>query len=116
MVGSNMDSNRVADPTFKVTLKVLSAVWGASLLGWVALLAVEWYLTGPAACPLNSTSSIYGTEQWSWLPPGRSCSWELPGGTHTDGPPTARVGILLLFALWGLSLLLLRRRKEGSFS
>jgi hypothetical protein len=94
-------------------LKALSAVWALALLGWIVLLAAEWYFTDGVACPLDPNSSLYGTAQWSWLPPGRTCTWQLSEGTHTDGPPTARLGMLLLFALWGASLLL-RRRKEGS--
>jgi hypothetical protein len=95
-------------------LKALSWVWALALLVWIGLLAAEWYLTGDVACPLDPNSSVYGTAQWSWLPPGRTCTWQLPAGTHIDGAPTARLGTLLLFALWGASLLLLRRRTEAT--
>lgn len=99
-------------------LKVLSALWIGALLIWVGLLAAEWYLSGPTACALDPASSLYGTSQWSWLPPGRTCTWQLALAdrtyTHTDDPPTARLGVLLLFALWGASLVLFRRRRKES--
>lgn len=89
----------------------LGVLWTLALLGWITLLGIEWYFTGSTACPLTPTSSIYGTAEWSWLPPGRTCTWQLPGGTHTDAPSLARVGIALLFILWGGSLLVLRRNR-----
>lgn len=91
----------------------LGALWALALLGWIVLLAIEWYLTGPTNCPLTPTSSLYGTAEWSWLPPGSTCTWEVPGGTHTDAPSSARVGIVILFILWGGSLLVLRRSRKG---
>lgn len=94
-------------------ITVLGALWALALLGWIVLLTIEWYLTGATACPLTPTSSLYGTSGWSWLPPGRTCTWEIPGGTHTDGPPSARVGIAILFVLWGASLLVLHRSRTG---
>lgn len=100
--------------TTEPKLKALGAVWALTLLGWIVLLAVEWYFTDGVACPLDPNTSLHGTARWSWLPPGRTCTWELPAGTHTDDPPTARLGMLLLFVLWGASLLLLRRRKASS--
>lgn len=90
---------------------VLSVLWALALLGWIALLGIEWYVTGSTACPLTPASSVYGTAEWSWLPPGRTCTWQLPGGTHADAPSPARVGIALLFILWGGSLLVLRRHR-----
>lgn len=95
-------------------LKVLSWTWALVLLGWVALLAVEWSLTSDVACPLDPNTSVYGTARWSWLPPGRACTWQVPGGTHTEEAPASRFGMLLLFALWGASLLLVRRSESGS--
>jgi hypothetical protein len=50
-------------------LKALSAVWALALLGWIVLLAAEWYFTDGVACPLDPNSSLYGTAPWSWLPP-----------------------------------------------
>lgn len=94
------------------TWKFLSAVWVLALLVWGVFLGVEWYFSGPVSCALGSGSSVYGTAAWSWLPPGRTCTWDLQGVTHTDGPPVARLGMLLLFVLWGVSLLLLRPGKE----
>lgn len=95
-------------------LKVLGWLWALVLLGWIGSLVVEWFFTSDVACPLDPNTSVYGTAQWSWLPPGRVCAWQVPGGTHTDGAPASRVGMLLLFALWGASLLLVRRSKEGT--
>lgn len=92
--------------------KFLSAIWVLALLVWDILLAAEWYFSGPVSCALDSGSSVYGTAEWSWLPPGRTCTWDLQGVTHTDGPPAARLGMLLLFVLWGVSLLLLRPRTK----
>lgn len=91
----------------------LGALWALALLGWIVLLVIEWYSSGQTACPLTPTSSRYGTAGWSWLPPGRTCTWEVPGGMHTDGPSSARIGIAILFLLWGGSLLLLRRDRKG---
>lgn len=90
------------------TFSALSAVWVLALLIWGVMLGVEWYFSGPASCALDPGSSLYGTAEWSWRPPGRTCTWNLEGVMHVDGPPAARLGVLLLFLLWGASLLLLR--------
>ncbi|GAA3732544.1 hypothetical protein GCM10022402_11380 [Salinactinospora qingdaonensis] len=98
----------------------MRAVWGAVWLGaalvWIGLLAVEWYLSGPTACPLTSETPVYGTAQWSWWPPGRICVWELSIGTEeytiTDHPSHSRLAIPLLLLLWGASLLTLRHRAK----
>ncbi|WP_344126196.1 hypothetical protein [Saccharopolyspora halophila] len=63
---------------------------------------------------MTPSSSPRGTPEWSWLPPGRTCTWQLPEGTHTDTPSLARVGIALLLILWGASLLLLRRTRNAA--
>lgn len=89
-------------------LGLLGAVWALALAGWIIMLAAEGYLAGTTSCELGPGTSVFGTAEWSWLPPGRTCTWELPGGPHADEPPVARLGVLLLFALWGGSLMLLR--------
>lgn len=87
----------------KRTLVACSVVWALAVLGWLILLAIEWYSTGPSACALDPSSSAYDTAQWSWVPPRRVCTWSLPSATHTEGAPLARVGMAVLFALWGLA-------------
>lgn len=79
-----------------------------------ALLAAEWFLTSPIGCPLAPGSSVFGTAQWSWLPPGRARAWEVPSGTHPDGPPFARLGMPLLLAPRGTSLLLPREDQQAT--
>lgn len=113
MAGSPIGRGKTTVALTETKLKALSAVWALALLGWIVLLAAEWHFTDGVACLLDPNISLYGTAQWSWLPPGRTCTWELAEGMHTDGPPTARLGILLLFSLWGATLLLCRQ-KEGS--
>ncbi len=108
------DSTSPNTTSTKRTLVACSVVWALALLGWLILLALEWYSTGPSACALDPAASVYGTAQWSWLPPGRVCTWSLPSGTHTEGAPLARVGMVALFALWGASMLVLRARGKGT--
>lgn len=94
-------------------------LWLIATASWIALLGLEWYTSGPLACPLTPDSSLYGTADWSWFPPGHVCSWEVTAAgdtfTITEEPPVARLGVLILLSLWGASLVTLGRlRGQGT--
>ncbi|GLU49893.1 hypothetical protein [Nocardiopsis ansamitocini] len=92
--------------------------WLAATALWLGLLVAEWATSGPTSCDLSPGSSVFGTVSWSWLPPGRTCTWVLglDSGpvTVVHGPPTARLGTAAVLALWGASLVLLGRRDARS--
>jgi hypothetical protein len=83
------------------------ATWTVCLGVWLALLDVEhsWGCNGFQ----TSDSNVDGTQQWQWFPPGMSCTYHVAGQTHTDSPPTARIGILALLVLWPTSTIALGR-------
>lgn len=93
-----------------------AVLWLTVSCAWIALLTLEWLTHGPVSCPLEPGTSLYGTSSWSWLPPGRVCTWEITvdAGTYTvtDEPPIARLGIAALLLLWGASILTLVSRRE----
>jgi hypothetical protein len=75
------------------------AVWLLVALCWVLLLVAEKLTTDSLACELVPNSSIYGQADWSWLPPGKSCTWT--GNVHgaevtfTEGPDSHLLVIAL---------------------
>ncbi|GHC80017.1 hypothetical protein GCM10007079_18680 [Nocardiopsis terrae] len=96
-----------------------AAPWILVTLAWFVLLGFEWYISGPSSCPLEDGTSLYGTSAWSWFPPGQVCVWEVTVGgepyTVTERPPVARLGILAVLLLWGVSVLtLVLRRRSGA--
>jgi hypothetical protein len=80
-------------------------LWLASVIVWVALLAVDAAFGCPEFTP---GSSDYGQTSWEWLPPGNKCVYDVSQRyvsydgpeVHTDDPPFARYGILGLLILW----------------
>ncbi len=98
-------------------IKVAAAAWLAVCLAWIALLGVEFLLSGSATCELARGSSIYGDATWRWLPPGTTCRWsEVIYGSNvviTREPPMARVGIGLVLLAWGCTIYILGRRSRG---
>ncbi|MGW5878073.1 hypothetical protein ACWFMI_16165 [Nocardiopsis terrae] len=95
-----------------------AALWVLVTLAWFALLGFEWYASGPSSCPLEAGTSLYGTSDWSWFPPGQVCVWEVTVGGEsypvTEQPSVARLGILAVLLLWGTSVLTLGlRRRSG---
>ena len=94
---------------------VASAVWFLTCLSWFALLGVEKSSTFPCVFdegPMDSSGWLNGEEQWRWLPPGTECRYELDGRVHVDGPPTARLGILMVLVAWPLTVCLVMVGRE----
>lgn len=58
----------------------------------------------------TSSDSVFGHSEWSWLPPGQVCHWDLASGlTATTGPSYISLLIPLILALWGFSIFASRK-------
>jgi hypothetical protein len=93
-------------------VRVAFGVWLAACAVWFALLASEAAF-GSTSCEFSPGSSDYGSATWHWLPPGISCRYVVDGRVHTDDPPTARSGLLLVLLAWPLTLAFVARGREG---
>jgi hypothetical protein len=76
-----------------------------------AVVVLLWLTVGndPLMCDFGEASSLYGTADRSWLPPGTTCTWEMNGIAHVDSPEPARFAVLAM-ALLGVPLGLYLRR------
>jgi hypothetical protein len=77
-----------------------------------AALVVLWLALGNDAilmCDFGEASSLFGSADRSWLPPGTTCSWNVNGIEHVDSPAPSRFAVLAV-ALLGLPLGLYLRR------
>jgi hypothetical protein len=58
--------------------RALTAAWTLVALAWLGSLAAERTLFyDRTSCELVSGSSLYGRPGWGWIPPGRTCTFEL---------------------------------------
>jgi hypothetical protein len=85
-------------------------VWVGSVV-YVAACLVAASLLGDLSCELVPGSSLYGEASRSWLPPGRTCTYdlsaigsELPGSFVTTTPSPLRL-VFVAIAIAGLPLL-----------
>ena len=94
--------------------------WRACVVVWIAIGLVACFFlvveasAGDLACELGAGTSIYGSAEWQWFPPGQHCFYP-PDGERLatlieQGPPVSRSVAVIVFALWGASLLVLRPR------
>ena len=93
----------------------LGVVWLMVTLLWIAFIVGEAYMSGPTSCDLVPGRSVFGESSWSWLHLGETCTWktELEGNpiTIVQQAPAARMGVGIVLAFWGASLLVLGRRE-----
>ena len=91
-----------------------AGLWAVLALGWVAALAGVRVLSGmhpDSSCELFPGESGLGTPGWSWVPLGRTCTYELdPSIVFTTGPGglPSLTGLALVL---GASRLLRERRR-----
>jgi len=86
------------------------AVWLLLLLAWIARLALEAG-AGSVGCELTPGSSVFGTPNWGWFPPGVTCTYLLPDGhTVVQGPPALRWLVAAVLLLGVLALATARTR------
>ena len=72
------------------------------VIGWV----VSAVYSGDTACEFTPGSSNYGEASVSWLPPGRTCTYQDatdPGQPHVDSPDWSRF-LVLGIAVFGLPM------------
>lgn len=81
---------------------VFAALAAAVVVLWLALGA-------DAICDFGLASSVFGTADWNWFPPGTTCTWTLGGVEHVDSPEWSRFAVLAV-ALGGVPLGLYLRR------
>lgn len=77
-----------------------------------AALVVLWLALGNDAilmCDFGEASSLFGSADRSWLPPGTTCSWNVSDIEHVDSPDPSRFAVLAM-ALLGVPLGLYLRR------
>ncbi|MBE2997721.1 hypothetical protein IDM40_03215 [Nocardiopsis sp. HNM0947] len=84
-----------------------ATLWLLSCCGWILLIGLGRYSSGPTQCAFDGTS-FFGESSWSWLPPGQVCTWEVTAGgqshTVTDAPSAARLAVPVLLLLWGATV------------
>lgn len=90
---------------------LLWAVCGLALAGALALEAYEVLAMRSIACELVPGSSVYGHASWSWLAPGKTCTYALPATPiYVDAPAPARVALVALLAAWPATMSAARQR------
>ncbi len=83
---------------------VLAALSAAVVVLWLAL-----GNDATVMCDFGEASSLFGSADRSWLPPGTTCSWTVNGIEHVDSPDSSRF-VVLAMALLGVPLGLYLRR------
>lgn len=80
-------------------------LWCALFAVWIAALLIRHHLLGATECRLGG-SSLYGTQTWSWFPPGTECTYVLEdlGISYTTGPDPWAYVLPTILAVWGLAL------------
>lgn len=85
-------------------------LWALTVVGYVAALVLRQQFVGSTGCDLLNNSN-YGEPEWTWLPPGTSCSYVGSGEdftAFTTGPAAWAYLVPTLLACWALWLV--RRR------
>lgn len=88
------------------------ACWGLAVLAALAVLAIPSFV-GDTGCELVPGGSFFGRAGRSWLPPGTTCTYDVPGvGRYVDGPSPFTLAPFAV-AILGLPVLrhLARRRR-----
>lgn len=86
------------------------ACWALSVAAALAVLAIPTII-GATGCKLVPGTSFYGTMSRSWLPPGATCTYDVPGiGRHVERPSPFT---LAPFAVAVLGLPVLRHLTRG---
>jgi opacity protein-like surface antigen len=83
---------------------VLAALSAAVVAVWLAL-----GNDATLMCDFGEASSLFGSADRTWLPPGTTCSWNVNGIEHVDSPDPSRFAVLAM-ALLGVPLGLYLRR------
>jgi hypothetical protein len=84
--------------------KAAVIVWWVVAVAWALSLVLQRTIFfGPASCELTAGSSVYGSSEWSWAPPGIACRYDLdpdrlPPFTVPPGPSDSAVPAGLVFS------------------
>jgi hypothetical protein len=76
---------------------VLAALSAAVVVLWLAL------GNDTLMCDFGEASSLFGSADRSWLPPGTTCTWNVNGIEHVDNPDLSRFAVVAM-ALLGVPL------------